>query len=146
MSISEIARFYGCIMQEYCLLACQRFSGRHTAENIAVHFKETVEQFNIAGNVSHIVTDNAATTKNAFIGLPGCEHNDIDERESEEEEEEEEKYDEDGMDATGLIEYLSQHQSCFAHTLQPVIKYALKDADKLKRTVVKVCSIVSHVI
>ena len=41
------------------------FSGRHTAENIAAHFQETVEQFNIAGKVSYIVTDNAAYTKNA---------------------------------------------------------------------------------
>ena len=49
------------------------------------------------------------------------------------------------MDTAGLLEYLPQHQSCFAHSLQLVINDALKDADKLKKTLAKVCSIVNHV-
>ena len=96
------------------MLACKRFSGRHTAENIAAYFQETVEQFNIAGKVSHIVTENTANMKNAFPGLPGFEPNDIDERdneeEGEEEEEEEGEDDKDDMDTAGLLDYLPQHQ------------------------------------
>ncbi|KAI0219688.1 hypothetical protein LSAT2_028798 [Lamellibrachia satsuma] len=49
------------------------------------------------------------------------------------------------MDTAGLLEYLPQHQSCFVHTLQLVINDALKDADKLKKALAKICSIVSHV-
>ena len=37
------------------------------------------------------------------------------------------------------------HQSCFTHTLQLVIKDTLKDVDKLKKTLAKVCGIGSHV-
>ena len=127
------------------MYACKRFSSRHTAENITAHFQETVEHFNIAGKLSHIVTDNSTNMKNAFPGLPGCEHNDINERDSEEEEEEEEEDDGDDLDTAGLFEYLPQHQSCFTHTLQLVIKDAIKDADKLKMALIKDCSNVNHV-
>ena len=44
-------------------------------------------------------------------------------------------------DTAGPLEYLPQQRSCFARTLQLVIK----DADKLKNTLAKVSSIVSHV-
>ena len=68
------------------MLACNRFSGCHTADNIAANFQATVGQFSTTGSVSHVVTNNAAKMKNAFPGLPGFDHNDISESDSEEEE------------------------------------------------------------
>ena len=54
------------------LLACHRFKGRHTSENISQQFEELVSHYNIKDKVSHIVTDNAANMVKAFdICLPG---------------------------------------------------------------------------
>lgn len=131
----------GHILRDWKMTSCKRFSWRHTADNIAVNFPETVAQISITGNVSRVVINNATDTKNAFPWLPGFEHNDT--SESDCGEEEEQAGGEDDVDT--VLEYLPQHQSCFAHPLQVVIKDALKDADKLKKNLAKVCSIVSYV-
>ena len=41
------------------MLACKRFKGRHTAENIYEQYQETVSAFDIAAKILSIVTDNA---------------------------------------------------------------------------------------
>ena len=55
------------------LLACDRFEGRHTAENILRQYLETIKTFGISSKVSIVVTDNASNMRKAFA-LPGFEN------------------------------------------------------------------------
>ena len=52
------------------LLACNKFTGRHTAPNLLKHFQEVVEKFGITSKVKYVVTDSAANMVKAF-SLPG---------------------------------------------------------------------------
>ena len=52
------------------MLACSRFRGNHTAENIAEHVDEVIASFDISKKLSHITTDNASNMVKAFK-LPG---------------------------------------------------------------------------
>jgi hypothetical protein len=54
------------------MLACSRFRGSHTAENIAEEFQNTMDSFDISSKVSFIITDSAANMMKAF-SLPGFE-------------------------------------------------------------------------
>ena len=56
------------------MLACRRFTGRHTADNISVQYEEVVNKFNIADKVTHVVSDNASNVVKAFK-LPGYNAN-----------------------------------------------------------------------
>ena len=57
---------------ESVMLACKRFTGRHTAENIRQQYEETVASFDIAEKITNIVTDNASNMTKAFVfDLPG---------------------------------------------------------------------------
>ena len=51
---------------ESVMLACKRFTGRHTAENIRQQYEETVASFDIAEKITNIVTDNASNMTKAF--------------------------------------------------------------------------------
>ena len=52
------------------MVACHRFSGRHSACNIYDKFQETIASFEISNKISAIITDNAYNMVNAF-SLPG---------------------------------------------------------------------------
>ena len=52
------------------MLACSRFRGHHTAENISEHVDDTVASFAISRKLDHITTDNASNMVKAFR-LPG---------------------------------------------------------------------------
>ena len=48
------------------MLACKRFKGIHTADNIAKEFDETMCTFEISDKIVQVVTDNASNMINAF--------------------------------------------------------------------------------
>jgi hypothetical protein len=54
------------------MLACKRFKGRHTAENIRHEYEEMVSSYEIGNKITTIVTDNASNMTKAFnFSLPG---------------------------------------------------------------------------
>ena len=57
---------------ESVLLCCNRFKGRHTAENIYEEYENITLHFDISGKVDHVVTDTASNMIKAFK-LPGYE-------------------------------------------------------------------------
>ncbi|XP_011405551.1 PREDICTED: uncharacterized protein LOC105313654 [Amphimedon queenslandica] len=122
------------------MLECKRFKGRHTAENIYSYYCEATTSYNIKGKVITTVTDNASNVVKAF-SIPGY-HGDLQDYDEDEEE------DEGEMNATDLhdsLDYVSQHDTCFAHTLQLVIKDGFKEIGAVSTVLEKVATIVSYV-
>ena len=55
-----------------CVLACTRFKGKHTADNIVDHAVEVINEYGIRDKVRFVFTDNAANMLKAFRGvMPG---------------------------------------------------------------------------
>ena len=52
------------------MLACNRVTGRHTADNIMMWYEEIISALE---KVKHIITDSASNVKKAFLFLPGYE-------------------------------------------------------------------------
>ena len=53
------------------MLACKRFKGRHTAENIRHEYEEMISSYEIGHKITTIVTDNASNmTKDFNFSLP----------------------------------------------------------------------------
>lgn len=121
------------------MLACSRFRGRHTAENISQQVDETLACFDIAEKVTNIVTDNASNMIKAF-SLPGFETEDTD-KDFDEDCEMDEAEPQDITDDSVTTE----HVPCFAHTLQLVIKDGMKQAGPINSVLSKAANIVSHV-
>ena len=48
------------------LVACRRMASPHTAENITKMYSELTDEFDIAGKIRGIVTDNASSMVKAF--------------------------------------------------------------------------------
>ena len=124
------------------MLACQRFRGSHNAERIHEAYERTIATYGLDNRVSVIVTDNAANMIKAF-SLPGMEKATADESD-------EELDDEDSTlthpDITDELDYLPpDRHSCFAHTLQLVVRDGLKDAGQMKSVIAKASNFVSHV-
>uniref|UniRef100_A0A1X7TPU4 BED-type domain-containing protein n=1 Tax=Amphimedon queenslandica TaxID=400682 RepID=A0A1X7TPU4_AMPQE len=124
------------------LLGCMSFFGCHTADNIARRCHETLDHYSLAEKISNIITDNASTVLNVFR-LPGfddCsspallgEFNDV-------------EADENEIEAVNLSEcmaLLPQHDSCFAHTIQLVVKDGIKNARAINEVLTKAANIVS---
>ena len=123
------------------MVACHRFSGRHSACNIYDKFQEIIASFEINNKISTIITDNAYNMVNAF-SLPGF---DTLQQESDQSDSEDdiENYGDPNFeledDALALLPPV--RNSCFAHTLQLVVKDGLNKADIFS----KVSTIISHV-
>lgn len=127
------------------MLACRRFKGPHTSENIFELYQETVALYDVGSKVTTIVTDNAANMVKAFILFPVEQFED----------------DDDGNDfgvddcdtlpsddttptKPTVYEYLPPNRSpCFAHTLQLVIKDGLENDGQIKQFLAKVAKLVS---
>lgn len=125
------------------LVACRRFSGSHTGENIASLFVSLVEEFHLQ-NITTIVTDNAANIKKAFDNVHMTNVSEVDS---------------DGNDDEGQMERngvqwgeieeefpfdVPQRYSCVAHSLQLVVNDGLKEGtDKIKTLVGKCKKVVS---
>ena len=115
------------------MLACHRLTGSHTAENIHESYTRTVETFAVQAKVGFIVTDNAANMIKAF-SLPGFDV--LSDSDS----------DLDTVDITDQLDYLPPSRlSCFAHTLQLVVKGGLKDTGQIKAVLSKAAGLVSYV-
>ncbi|XP_033874243.2 zinc finger BED domain-containing protein 4-like [Acipenser ruthenus] len=119
------------------MVACKRFKGSHTADNVHHVYQETIACYNLAHRVSTIVTDNAANMVKAFT-LPGME--DLAQEEDEPEAESEE------VTVTDEFDYLPpERSSCFAHTLQLAVKDGLKEAGQMRTVIAKIANFISHV-
>jgi len=96
------------------MLACTRFCGSHTADNIAQRVDETLTCFDITDRITHIITDNAANMLKAFDLFPGSDGDISAESDSD---------DDDSLESVDITDdTTTQHDSCFAHTLQLVVK------------------------
>ncbi len=120
------------------MLECQRFKGRHTAENIAQYYEEAVTSHGIQAKVVATVTDNASNIVKA-VSLPGFKDQEPPADEVDNNSEEEDDSEDDSDD------HESGHNPCFAHTLQLVIKDGLKEAGAIKKVLAKAATIVAHV-
>ena len=128
------------------MLACKRFRGRHTAENIHEEYENVVEAFELQGRVSAVITDNAANMVKAFA-LPGMAtfaNNDDDN---------DDQIDHDPLSDDGasvesdpeMLRFVTDHFGCFCHTLQLIVKDALKDAAGINKVIAKLARLVKHV-
>ena len=141
------------------MLECKRFKGRHTAENIAQYYDEAITSYGIHSKIVTTITDNASNVVKA-VSLPGfedCELSDAEDEDddgdsapSADEQEDESDVEEFGeSDGSGNPQLFleSEHDACFAHTLQLVVKDGLKQIGAIKKVLAKVhvATIVSHV-
>jgi len=123
------------------MLACKRVHGSHTGEVICQHFDEVVDSFGLTGKVEFVVTDNASNMKKAFKLLDDVDFDSVDECPDEE------------VDVVEPVPITFDQESdiqpsrisCFAHTLQLVIKDGFKNAEAVTRVLEKMARLVKHV-
>ena len=48
------------------MIACKRFTGKHTSENIQQVYEETIASFDIAEKKDSVISDNASNLVKAF--------------------------------------------------------------------------------
>jgi hypothetical protein len=131
-----------------CLLTCSRFSGRHTASNIAANFEMVASKFDLTGKIDFIVSDNASNMVAAFdlpqfrdnVDTPMNSNDDLEDLDDVEP-----HYYDDIDSLNTLYEDLPNHERCFAHTLQLVIKRSLDSAESAIEPLKKVKKIVSFI-
>ena len=99
------------------MFSCSRFRGRHIADNISQQVDKTLASYDIGKKIATVVTDNASKMVKTF-SLPGFDDSaDNQDETTDDDEPSPEQIDDD---------LLMQHDTCFVHTLQPVIKDVLK--------------------
>ena len=126
------------------MIECQRFRGHHTAENIWHYYSEAIASHGISEKIVTTVTDNASNVVKAFK-FPGFSKGNDDQPESELGSEDEDSVDDVepvDIEEAGL-EFLPEHDTCFAHTLQLVVKDGFKEAESLNKVLVKAGKIVT---
>ena len=116
------------------MLECKRFKGRHTAENIYACYCEVTTSYD---NVITTVTDNGSNVVKAF-SLPGYHDDPFHQECYEDEEQDDEEREIDAIDLHDSLEYVSEHDTCFAHTLQLVIKDGFKEIGAVRTILGKV--------
>ena len=138
------------------MLACKRFKGRHTAENVVSNYEEVLSDYEIGNKISHVITDNASNMIKAF-SLPGYKQSSPASSEATESFEgsfssDSDSDEENEADATNLIAadnsdfaFLPKHHGCFAHSLQLVVKDGMKECGHLRKIISKASTIVAHV-
>ena len=134
------------------MLTCKRFKGRHTAENIYDNFESVAQLFDIDKKVKYIVSDNASSNMVKAFSLPEFEASTESEvsvaskaQNSDSADENDPTRETSELDDEDILEYLPEHLSCFAHTLQLVVKDRMKEIGSLQRVISKSSNIVSHV-
>ena len=129
---------------ESVMLGCNRVTGRHTADNITLWYDEITSNFGISDKVKDIFTDSASNVKKAFLTLPGFE-NDVEQRSDSEDQIDDVNDNDDDNEEILEAQSISSEDmplkycSCFAHTLQLVVKDGLKKAGQIN-TVINRCS------
>jgi len=123
------------------LLACTRFSGRHTAANISYNFEQILATFELTGKVDFIISDNAANMVKAFEN----EESEDPILDNFDEEGGADESLENGASQSNLLEDLPEHERCFAHSLQLVIRHALNKCQANTSLLKKVNKIVAHI-
>ena len=120
------------------MVACHRFSGRHTACNIFEIFQEIIASFEINNKISSIITDNAYNMVNAFssFSLPGfvCQQEEFDNNDIEDDSFIEPNFHFED-DVLALLTPI--RNSRLAHTLQLVVKDGLTNADMFTKVIPK---------
>ena len=48
------------------MIACKRFTGKHTSENIRQVYEETIASFDIAEKIDSVISDNASNMAKSF--------------------------------------------------------------------------------
>lgn len=122
------------------MLACQRITGKHTAENIKDSFDDVVNSFNLAGKILSVVTDSAANMIKAFVTIPGYEQED-----SSSSDDEDDTEDLDTVLTEGLMDYIPDHIKCFLHAMQNAIKEGLEKTGAAKTVIAKTSKFVGSV-
>ena len=121
------------------MLACKGFKGKHTADNIAKEFDETMCTFEIFDKIE--VTDNASNMINAFK-IPSFESISDKSESSDSDESDDENEVPDDL----LYEYIPfKRESCMCHNIHLVVKDGLKSAGVLNKAISKASNIVSHI-
>lgn len=126
------------------VLSCKRFHGRHTGHNIMQEFEEIRQHFNIGSKVTNIITDNASNMLSAF-SLPGFTEIIASSVAEEDDDDSDDLDPQTETDPELYVVLPTDHSSCFAHTLQLVVKDGFKEAEYLNERVKKVSKLVSYV-
>ena len=124
------------------MLACRRFPGSHTAENVLTVYQEIVADFSLEHKVSSIITDNAANMIKAFVTLPGTECLADDSASDEEDDATEQS-------STPIpshnLNHLPHHIPCFLHTLQLVVQDGLAELGNVQNAILRGARLVKYV-
>ena len=125
------------------MLACRRFSGSHTGEFILQHYMKIEKEFVISGKVDNIITDNGSNMLKPFHLLE-VENEPTTSSDSTDSDDEEELQPVE-ICSSELDDIKPNHYSCFAHSLQLVVKDGMENAEQIKRVLAMASRLVSHV-
>ena len=146
--IGITANFISYWKLEIAILACKRFKGCHTANNIMTLFEEIMNDFNIFHKVTHTTTYNAFYMLKTF-SIPGFNKNvaiytniKTHSCDSESNKEDQMVF---NIFCYNVIDLLPKHNGCFAHTLQLAVRNGMKKAANLSKIICKASAIASHV-
>ncbi|XP_048867865.1 E3 SUMO-protein ligase ZBED1-like isoform X7 [Brienomyrus brachyistius] len=120
------------------MLSCQRFRGRHSADNICGVYEDILSTYDIKNKVSFIVTDSASNMIKAFNLFPPITVVDG---------EEEEQDDTSDLHVVNIDEEMMyfppERSPCFVYTLQLVVRDALDQVGSVKNLLGKIQKLVS---
>lgn len=117
-------------------LSCDRFTGSHTGQRINDAFEEICAYFYIKHKIDYIICDNASNMKKAFTVCFPSENDDEGLENSNLWEDLSEEYQDDKETIRSSCQ--QQWLQCFAHSLQLVMRDALKETKVLSSAITKV--------
>ena len=141
------ARFIIDFKLKSVMSACPHFRGSHKGEDILLHFTEIVQAFDITGKVDNIVTDNGSNMLKAFHLLEISNNTDesIDTDDEFDDNDDLQPVEIDNNLSNELDQIQPKHYSCFAHTIQLIIKRGLNNTNQIRQILGKVSRLINHV-